>query len=319
MTAVPLALASAWALAVGTVLAHRASSTAQTSGGGVLRRAGRLVRRPAFLGAQIAGAVGLALHGAALATGPVVVVQPLLCTGLVMALLLGAALDRRHPHRPLPHRRQWIAAVLVVVGLALFLVTAAPTAGSGHATGPALPLAVAAFGAVAAAVATGVRRSRVPHAAAALGAVAGAGFGLTGVLLKVVVLLPATSWPTAWPSYALVGVGAVATAVAQWSYSSGPLVQSQPVLTALEPVVALVLAGPVFAEGVAGGPVAHAGELTGLLLLVAGVVEVARHAVPPTSPEASPATPVAAARSMSALTVVSLGTSRIQAAVRPSR
>jgi drug/metabolite transporter (DMT)-like permease len=287
MTAVLLALASAGALAVGTVLAHRAAgSTARShAGAGVLRRAGRLVRHPGFLAAQLAGVAGLALHGAALAAGLVVVVQPLLCTGLVMALLLGAALDRGHPDRPLPRRRQWTAAVLVVVGLGLFLVAAAPTAGSGHVVGWALPAAVGAFAVLAAAVVARVHRARVRHAATALAALAGIGFGLTGVLLKVVVQVPISDWPTAWSLWVLIGVGAGSTALAQWSYGAGPLVQSQPVLTALEPVVALALAGPVFAERLAGGATAHVGQLVGLVLMLIGIVEVARHtAAPPSVP-----------------------------------
>jgi drug/metabolite transporter (DMT)-like permease len=283
MTAVLLALASAWALAVGTVLAHRAATATAPAAGrsgrdGLVRQAGRLVKHPGFLAAQLAGVVGLVLHGAALATGLVVVVQPLLCTGLVMALVLGAVLDRRHPDRPLPHRRQWIAAILVVLGLGLFLVTAAPAAGAGHAVTAALPLSVAAFAALSATVAVRVRRGRIRHAALALGAVAGTGLGLMGVLLKVVTVLPVVNWAGSWSSWALLGVGLVATAFAQWSYGAGPLVQSQPVLTALEPVVALALAGPVFAEGLAGGLVAHAGQLAGLALMVVGVVGVARHA-----------------------------------------
>lgn len=279
MTAVLLALASAWALAVGTVLSHRAATHAAAGGAGgngLLGLGRRLVQHPGFLAGQLAGVLGLVLHGAALATGLVVVVQPLLCTGLVMALLLGAALDRRHPDRPLPHRSQWIAAVLVVVGLGLFLVTAAPVAGAGHAVGAALPLSVAAFAALSTAVAVRVRSGRSRHAALTLGAAAGTGFGLMGVLLKVVTDLPAARWAGSWSLWALLGVGLTATALAQWSYGAGPLVRSQPVLTALEPVVALLLAGPVFAEGLAGGFAAHAGQLTGLALMLAGVAGVAR-------------------------------------------
>lgn len=51
---------------------------------------------------------------------------------VVMALVLAALIDRRHPGRPLPHRRQWTAPVLLVAGLALFLTTATPRAGAGR-------------------------------------------------------------------------------------------------------------------------------------------------------------------------------------------
>src|SRR3954463_12438669 len=119
MSAVLLSLGSASALAGGPVLAHRAATTSATGAAGRLQSVARLLRHPGFLTGQLAGVVGLLLHAAALATGLVIVVQPLLCTGLVMALALGALVDRRHPGRPLPHRGQWVAAVLVVVGLGL--------------------------------------------------------------------------------------------------------------------------------------------------------------------------------------------------------
>jgi len=133
-------------------------------------------------------------------------------------------------------------------------------------------------------VATAVRRGWVRRPALALGAVAGLGLGLMGVLLKGVTLLPVGGWATSWSLYALIGVGGLGTVFAQWSYGAGPLVQSQPVLTALEPVVALALAGPVFAEGLAAGLLAHAGQLTGFTLMVVGVVGVARTASAPPAP-----------------------------------
>ena len=294
MTAVLLALASAWAFAVATVVGHRAATTtADTEAGNrgpraLLRRAGRLVRHPGFLAGQLAGGAGVASHAAALSHGLLVVVQPLMCTGMVMTLVLGALVDRRHPGRPLPHRRQWLAAVLVVAGLSLFLGTAAPTAHSAHATGRALPVALAAFAALTGVAVLWVRGGGTRHPAAVLGALSGLGFGLTGVLIKVVVTLPVGRWPTVWPLYALLAVSLVSTVLAQWSYSSGPLVQSQPVLTALEPVVALFLAGPVFGEGLARGLPAHTGQLAGLALMLGGVVAVVRHDAGTTTPPVPP-------------------------------
>ncbi|MCO7220046.1 DMT family transporter [Klenkia sp. PcliD-1-E] len=276
MTAALLALASASAYAVSTVIGHRAAAYALSGDGSWWSRAGRLLRRPGFVLGQALGALGLVLHAAALAVGLVVVVQPILCVGLVLALALGALVDRRHPDRPLPGRGQWWSAGMVVAGLVVFLTSAAPTAGSGAAVSWALPAAVGALAAASAAVGFAVHRGRLRRPAAALAACSGLAFGLTGVLLKAVLALPVTAWPLAWAVYALVGVGLAGTALAQWSYAAGPLVQSQPVASALEPVVAVALAGPVFAEGLAGGPVAHLVQLAGLVLLVAGVVGVGR-------------------------------------------
>lgn len=276
MTAALLALASALAYAVSTVIGHRAATTAMAGSGSGWSRARRLLRRPGFVLGQALGALGLVLHAAALAAGLVVVVQPILCVGLVLALGLGALVDRGHVDRPLPGRGQWWAAGMVVAGLVVFLTSAAPTAGTVNAAGWAMPAAVGAFSAGSAVTALAAHRGRLHRPAAALAACSGVAFGLTGVLLKASLALPVTAWPLAWPVYALAGVGLAGTALAQWAYAAGPLVQSQPVASALEPVVAVALAGPVFAEGLAGGPVAHLVQLTGLVLLVAGVIGVGR-------------------------------------------
>jgi hypothetical protein len=276
VTAALLALASALSYAAATVVGHRAATTSLAGTGRVGSPVVQLVRHPGFLIGQVLGIVGLALHAAALASGLVVVVQPVLCVGLVLALALGAVVDARYPGRPLPRRPQWIAAGTVVLGLVVFLAAAAPTAGTGQARAWALPAAVAVFALGALVVVLAARRGLVRRRAAALGACAGVAFGLTGVLVKAVVALPLTEWVTSWPTYALLGVGATGTALAQWAYSAGPLVKSQPVASALEPVVAVVLAGPVFAEGLAGGVPAHLGQAVGLALLVVGVLVVGR-------------------------------------------
>lgn len=293
MTAALLALASALAYAVSTVVGHRAATTL-SGPGSVWSRAAGLLRHPGFLAGQLTGALGLGLHAAALAGGLVVVVQPVLCVGLVLALGLGATVDRHHPGRPLPTLRQWCAAGLVVVGLVVFLISAAPTAGTATAMSRALPAAVGTFLLVSGAVLVVVRSGRLHRPATALGACAGAAFGLTGVLLKTVTAMPVASWATSRSVYALLGVGLAGAAFAQWAYSAGPLVQSQPIASALEPVIAVALAGPVFAEGLAGGTAAHLAQVMGLAVLVAGVAGVARAQPTPITPAPEGAAPLAA-------------------------
>src|SRR4051812_24750031 len=177
LTAALLALAGACAFAVSTVVEHRtATDTAATEGG---RWLVRLARRPAWLAAQAAGGLGVVLHAAALRSGPVALVQPLLASGLVFALALGSWIDRRHPGRPRPGRDQWLAAVAVAAGLTTFLLSSRPAAGAAVAPGAGLAaLALAAL--VVAGVATfWTRRPGRPHRALVRGAAAGTGFGVT--------------------------------------------------------------------------------------------------------------------------------------------
>ena len=274
MTAVWLALAGACAFAVSTVVQHRtAADTAASGRGGWLVR---LVRRPAWLAAQAAGALGVVLHAAALNSGPVALVQPLLAGGLVVALALGAWLDRRHPARRLPDRRQWSAAVAVGVGLTAFLLAARPSAGKAVAHPGTLALASVAALVVGALAWWWARRPERPYRAPVLGAAAGTCFGVTGLLLKQLTGVPVPSLSAAGTALELAVVAVVGIVMSQAAFGAGSLVDSLPLTTVLEPAVGVVLAGPLFGEALLGGAGARVGQLGGALLLGAGLVALAR-------------------------------------------
>jgi drug/metabolite transporter (DMT)-like permease len=286
VTAVVLALLSASAFATSTVVQHRAATDVGEQGGprGPLRLFARLLRTRAWLAGQAAAVTGFVLHGLALRFGPVVVVQPLLSGGLVFTLALGALVDRRHPGRPLPSRRQWISAAIVVAGLTLFLVSARPRHGA--VTGRALVLLLAGAAALLAAggAAWWRRGPDRPHKALALGIAAGIGFGVTGVLLKQVVRHPPTDWHAIWPLLLMVVVGATSIVMAQSAYQTGALIESLPCLTVLEPVVAVAVASRAYGEHLHPGVLFHAGQFFGLVLLAVGVIGIARAEVARQSP-----------------------------------
>jgi drug/metabolite transporter (DMT)-like permease len=278
VTAVVLALLSASAFATSTVVQHRAATDVgdRHAKNGPVQLFLRLLRTPAWLAGQGAAVIGFVLHGLALRFGPVVVVQPLLSGGLVLTLALGALVDRRHPGRPLPSQRQWVAAMIVVVGLTLFLISARPHHGA--ARGRALVLLLAGAGAMlaAAAAAWWRRGPGRPHKALALGIAAGIGFGITGVLLKQVVRHAPSDWHTIWPLLLMVVVGATSIVLAQSAYQTGALIESLPFLTVLEPVVAIAVASRAYGEHLHPGLAYHAGQFLGLVLLAVGVIGIAR-------------------------------------------
>jgi drug/metabolite transporter (DMT)-like permease len=232
----------------------------------------RLVRRPAWLAAQGAGGIGVALHAAALRSGPVALVQPLLAGGLVVALALGAWVDRRHGRLD---RGQWGAALAVVVGLASFLLAARPSAGA--ATAPGAAVAAVAGGALllAGAAALWTRPPGRPHRALVRGVAAGICFGVTGLLLKQLLGVPLPSWSAAGTAAELAAVAIAGVALSQAAFAAGPLVASLPVTTVLEPAIGVLLAGPLFGEVLLRGATARAGQLAGALLLGAGLVVLA--------------------------------------------
>jgi len=139
--------------------------------------------------------------------------------------------------------------------------------------------AAAVLGLIAVAWAWAGRPHR-PHRALALGIAAGTGFGLTGTLLKQVVHEPPTSWRGLWPVLLMLLVGACSIVSAQSAYQAGHLIESLPPLTVLEPVVAAGIASFAFGEALAPGALAHAGQAFGLLLLAAGVIDLARRPAP---------------------------------------
>jgi hypothetical protein len=278
VTAVVLALLSACAFAVSTVVQHRATGSVPGASGrsAVLRIAARLVRHPGWLFGQAAAAAGFVLHASALRHGQVILVQPLLSSGLVLSLVLGAIVDRTHPGRPLPNRGQWASAGVVVVGLSLFLVAAQPHGGRPDAPTDRVLLAAGVALGLAALAGLYVRRPHRGHRALVAGLAAGIGFGVVGTLLKDVVgTLPGSLWHS-WVPLLVVAVGATSIVMGQTAYRCGHLIESLPALTVCEPIVAILLARPLYHERLARGLLAHSGQVLGLLLLAGGVILLAR-------------------------------------------
>ena len=88
-----------------------------------------LISQPLWLFSTIGSVLGFALQGLALGTGPIVLVQPLLVTGVLFAALTGFLLGRRPVDWPLMG-----SLLLTAGGLAAFLLVARPSAGDATLT-----------------------------------------------------------------------------------------------------------------------------------------------------------------------------------------
>jgi drug/metabolite transporter (DMT)-like permease len=233
-----------------------------------------LLRRPRWLLGNLAEVGAVTLQFLALRRGPLVLVEAVLVSGLLFALPLGAALQ----HRRLA-RRDWLGAVAVVAGLAVFVTVARPSTGRGEASGAGWALVLLLdCGATLALV---LRAPRRPGARRAtfLGTACGVLYGMNAALAKASGhrldrgLVHALG---SWEPYALVVLGSLGFLLAQSAFQAGPLAASLPAITAAEPIVAGLIGVFAFHEGVSGGAPTIAAQLAAAAAIVAGVWILAR-------------------------------------------
>ncbi|MEV0248254.1 DMT family transporter [Nocardia sp. NPDC050712] len=226
------AVVAALLFAVAAVAQQRAAA-AVPAGTGLM---GALIRNPRWWAALVGDGGGYAMQVAALALGPVLLVQPILVSALVFALPLAARLNGRRISA-----RTWATAVALVAALACFLLIGDPT--DGNTTAPlgdwVWPLALL-LGFVALAVLVG-RGGDPARCALLFGAAGGSLFGLGSALTACVagqfdrgVLALLTNWQT----WALVAAGVAGFYLQQRAFHVGPLAASLPAITVAEPLAA---------------------------------------------------------------------------------
>ncbi|PWJ56361.1 hypothetical protein SAMN06264364_101339 [Quadrisphaera granulorum] len=270
-----LALASAACFAVSTVAQHRAAVDGADDGTSTspVKLMLRLARNPLWLVGLVVALAALLLQALALSRGALVVVQPILLLGLLLALPISDAFARR-----LPGRGEVLAALAVLVGLGVFIVSADPDRGTPIAEpGHLLLVAGGWTGAALLAALLGetvLRRRK----ALLLGLSGGALIGVSSALLKQVVGLFGRDPAAALLDPATVGVvitGVAGLIATQAGYAAGHLSASQPAHSIAEPAVAAAIGATAFAEHLAVGVLPVTGQVLGALLMVAGVIGIA--------------------------------------------
>src|SRR4051794_15846756 len=162
----------------------------------------RLLAVPAWLLGTLMLLTGYVTQGAALDRGKLVVVQPLLVTTIVWALPLGYWLTSQQVTR-----RQVLGALVVVLGLAMFVLVGDPDAGTNTTSTQNLVVASAVICAVVVVLLLLTRRATSPTVrAAVLGASAGLLFGLSASFDKPVIddlHVSLSEAATAWATWGL--------------------------------------------------------------------------------------------------------------------
>ncbi|MFS0693101.1 DMT family transporter [Streptomyces nitrosporeus] len=261
-----LSLVSAVAYAAGAVVQERVAAAGAPS-------VRALLRDGAWWVAVTLNGAGAVLHVAALAYGPLSLVQPLGALTIVFALPMAALFAGRGTGRA-----AWRGALMATAGLAGLLALTG-RAGSHSLSGPdrsvlaaGSAVAVAALFLLAKGLRPGVPRGVV------LAAGAGVAFGMASVFTKTV----AADWTSGTvgsglPTLAVIGVLASAgLLLSQAAYRGAGLTAPLAIVTVVNPVVAAAVGisffGEQFRHGTAGAvlaPVCGALAATGLVLLTA--------------------------------------------------
>jgi drug/metabolite transporter (DMT)-like permease len=239
-----------------------------------------LLHRPAWLTAVGTMIVSFVLSAAALGTGEIAAVQPVIVLELPMTLiggsmLLGGRLGRR----------EWAAVAAMTAGVMGLLVALDPHGGSSANSRPLAWIIGSAVngGAVLAlffaARYVARRPGREAAEAALLGLGAGLGYGLAAAYTKGLTMQFSTGGiagvVTTWPLYAAFGAGAAATWLLQNSYHAGRLAAGQPGITLADPLAGMAWGVIVFHERVRG-PAFYGVAVVPLLVLAAGVFVLSR-------------------------------------------
>jgi hypothetical protein len=241
--AVIAALASAVGFALSNALQHRAAGLAVASSGGSAALFRVLVRRPSWQLSLALGGLAYLLQAVAVQNGPLIIVQPLIITGIVLALPLRAALDRRLPSL---HDLRWVA--LTAAGIAGFVLASNPTTHGEPRAAYAVPLVAA--GVIVAGVLSirGLSAGSPEQRGFMRGAAAGILFGLAAGTLKLVVLDTTHGLESVVAIGTLFGLGAWGFALNQRTYQVAPMAISMPVLNVVMLIVATAFGGTVFRE-----------------------------------------------------------------------
>jgi hypothetical protein len=234
----------------------------------------RLFRQPVWLAALGAVIAGFVLQAAALGIGRLVVIEPVLASGLLFALALAAWRDRR-----LLSRAEWAAALAVVGGLAIFLVVGQPSGGQRTASAAVLGITAAAATALVGLCVMLAGRFTGSRRALLFGVGGGVAAGITDALIKSVTVLATghlLALLTDARPYVLIVVGLLTYTIQQNGYRAAGLAAFLPAFSVLEPVTGALLGLVIYRERLTGGPVQIVLEVAACAAMTWGIVRLAR-------------------------------------------
>ncbi len=242
------ALLTAFANSLNVVTQHKASINAPARSKG-WRFVVYLFRNPLWLFGWVALAGAFVFQALALHNGAISVVQPLLVTELVFALVLRLV----WVHQTIRMITWWSAGV-TCVALAVFIAVAQPSGGSALPTSGAwVSAAAATLGCVALLALLGWRwQGSAGGRAALLGSSASMLWAFVATLIKAttdtLTQFGVSGMFVHWPVYALAVAGLMAEILNQVALHVGPLSVSQPFIVIVDPIVSIALSVWIYKE-----------------------------------------------------------------------
>jgi hypothetical protein len=234
-----------------------------------------LIKRRVWLAGIGMVIVAAVAQAAALATGPIALVQPIFIIELPVTLVLAALANH---NRAALRRLPWTAIALTTAALGAGLAVAQPSGAIDSAQNRSWVLvliATALFEAVLISTAMGTRGEL---RAALLGLAAACGYALTAALMKNAMAdldEGAVEFFTSWHIYATAVAGVGSLFLLQNALQAGSLVASQPMLTVGDALISISYGVTLYSEGLRAGwwllP-----EIIALAAIIVGCVQIAK-------------------------------------------
>jgi len=237
--AATLALVAAFLFALAATLQQKGALDLPTISLADPKSLVRLAGQKMWLLGTLALLTGYLFQAGALDRGRLSIIQPLLVTTVVFALPLGYFLTRQHVGR-----REVIGALVIIVGLGVFVYFGDPAGGNENAPNSEWAIAIGLASVLSVLLLVFGSGGSLSMKAAVYGTVAGILFGLSSSLTKPTLDYLHESVGTMlshWECYALAVAGALGFVLQQVSLGTGRLAPSVATVSVANPVVGILI------------------------------------------------------------------------------
>jgi drug/metabolite transporter (DMT)-like permease len=272
MSATLLALLSAFAFALGSVLQQRGTLETKAPEGDP-RFLAEIIRKPVWLMGGALQVCGWVLQALALDRGSLALVQSLCSLSLVFALPLGARLTGQHIGR-----RSIIGASITLLGIITFVTLGQPQGGESQPAAQAWLVSALVITGLMILLAVLARRRRGAVSAAMFATAAGLGFAFQAAVTKVFMTQIGYGLGailSSWTTYALILSALAGFALQQSALKTGFLAPAMAASNAATLSMSVLLGVTLFEETISKGQGRLSPAIIGLTLAVIGVALLA--------------------------------------------